>query len=223
MQKTRQTTGPTARHRWRRLLVGALCLAGCQAPPAPLPPPDPQLIASLVSRGDAAAAQQHWDTPLANSALDYYQRALALDPEQLAARRGLETIVERHLTRARSASERHQHQRANDALTQARQIDPNHAGIAPAAAYLELLRTAKRQELHIDRKPLGNRSSTLGNQLQTLGARARAPQCRALIRAGSDADGRWIYQQLARAPGDRRIRAQFEIGIPAMVALLCND
>ncbi|MFK7915086.1 MAG: hypothetical protein AB8B93_14315 [Pseudomonadales bacterium] len=210
------------RLQWLLLIVGASSLAACQSP-APVPAaPDPALIKSLISRGDAAAANGHWDEPAANSARDYYQRARLLDPDSLPIRRRIETIVERYLTRARSAAEQHSHRQAAAWLQQARQVDAEHAGVAPTTAYLEMLASAQRQELDIDRAPLGERTATLANRLKDYGSRARAPDCRTLIRAGNDADGRWIYQQLAQSPGSQRIRAQFEIGTPARVAVLCQ-
>ena len=41
-----------------------------------------------------------------------------------------------------------------------------------------------------------------------------------MIRARNDAEGRWIYQQMADAPGDRRIRAELTFGAPPGVDLL---
>ena len=41
-----------------------------------------------------------------------------------------------------------------------------------------------------------------------------------MIRARSDAEGRWIYQQMADSPGDRRIRAELTLGAPPGVDLL---
>jgi len=41
-----------------------------------------------------------------------------------------------------------------------------------------------------------------------------------MIRAGSDADGRWMYEQLNDGPGQRRIRGEIEIGLPPQVRVL---
>lgn len=214
--------GKCWRPKWLFLIATIGFLAACQSP-APTPePPDPALIEALLNRGDAAAAAGHWDEPAANSARDYYQRALLLDPDSLPIRRRIETIVERYLTRARTAAEQHSHRQAANWLQQARQVDDGHPGIAPASAYLEQLASAQRQELDIAPAPLRERSARLAEQLRNYGTRGREPDCRTQIRAGSDADGRWIYQQLARSPGSTRIRAQFEVGTPARVAVLCQ-
>lgn len=210
---------------WLTGITIALLLGACQTPepvPAEPEPPDPAAVNALVASGDAAADREHWDNPLADSALDYYQRALVLDPDHLPARRRIEAIVERYLTRARSAAERHSHAQARSMLARARLVDAEHPGIAPANAYLEMLASSERQELPISSGQLRDRDASLTQRLARYGGRARSPECRTLIRAGNDADGRWIYQQMAQAAGEGRIRAQFEIGRPAMVALLCN-
>jgi hypothetical protein len=70
---------------------------------------------------------------------------------------------------------------------------------------------------------LRDRSDPLARSLAELGSRARNGNCLAIIRSPSDASGRWIYQQMSRAPGTARIRADIEIGSPPMVELLCFE
>ena len=64
------------------------------------------------------------------------------------------------------------------------------------------------------------RQKNSADELAAFGAPARRANARVSIRAGSDADGRWIYQQLANAPGERRIRAGIEIGLPPQVDVI---
>lgn len=205
-------------------VIGAGTFSGCQSAPAEpeQPTPDADLVAGLVAKGDQAAAIDHWDYPEANSALDYYQRALALDPQNLPARRGLERVMERYLQQARSAADLQNHARARSMLARARLVDPNHPGVAPTQAYLELLRDSTRHELVIDRTALAQRQQHLAGELRALGARARSADCRTLVTAGNDPDYRWIYQSMARAAGSVRIRAQFEVGAPSRVTVLCK-
>ena len=65
-----------------------------------------------------------------------------------------------------------------------------------------------------------NTLKKLAEQLKTLGAQAKAQDAWVIIRARNDAEGRWIYQQLAAAAGDKRIRAELTIGAPPAVDLL---
>ena len=46
------------------------------------------------------------------------------------------------------------------------------------------------------------------------------------VKTTSDAEGRWMYQQMREAPGERRIRAELTIGSPPSVELIelpCTD
>lgn len=199
--------------------------AGCTAPPAkpPAQPPGPdlQVTKALIDRADAAATQEHWDHPYDNSALDYYRRVLALAPDNVDARRGVETLVERYLQRARSAADRQSHGAARSMLARARLVDSEHPGIAPAESYLALLLDSKRQALPMDRAALAARDPGLAHSLKQLGAQARHPDCRTFITVRNDQDYRWIYGRMATAKGQGRIRAQFEVGAPSRVTLLC--
>ncbi|MEM1229431.1 MAG: hypothetical protein AAGI15_02760 [Pseudomonadota bacterium] len=217
-QKYRPASGPG--------LVLLVLLSACQPTLPPLPdgaPTAEQTLAveELVARGDAALASGHLDEPRANSAIDLYRRALAIDPNAMAARRGIEAVAERYLAQARRAAEYGAHDRAARQLATARRTDPKHPGLDPTGAYLSLLRESHRYELDMGRSELAARASSLGARLAAFGTRGREPACRTQIRAPRDADGRWIYQQLSRAPGSQRIRSQFELGAPPRVTVLC--
>jgi hypothetical protein len=213
----------------RALALLALLLAvGCQANLPRLPEgeaaenvePSP-VVERLVASGQAALAAGRIDHPVQNSALDFFKRAQSLDPESLEARRGLEAIVERYLTQARRAAERAAHANARSQLARARLVDAQHPGISPTTAYLALLRDSERFELPVSSPALAARTVDLRASLARFGRRGRDSRCRTQIRAPRDVDGRWLYQQLSAAPGDVRTRAQFEIGSPALIAVLC--
>ena len=159
--------------------------------------------------------------PARGSALGLYDRVLALDPGNAEARRGLEDIAQHHLDLASAAVRRRQLTRAQSMVDWARIVDENHPGIAAAEAQIRLLADARRLRLAVERSQLSARSETLAQSLTRFGTRARKPNCLATIRSPSDASGRWMYQQMSRAPGDARIRADIEIGSPPMVELLC--
>lgn len=216
------------RARYRSVLLLAIGLAGCAAPAPPTVPPteppeviDEARLAALVQRGDAAQRAGHFDHPYPDSALDFYRQALQLEPGWLEARRGVEAIAEQYLSAARRAAERGAHAGARSQLARARLVDAAHPGVGPTTAYLKLLRESQRSELEVKTQALRSRSSDLVARLTNFGSRSRNPACRTQIRAPDDASGRWIYQQLARAPGQERIRAQFELGSPSRVAVLC--
>lgn len=180
-------------------------------------------INELLDAGAFAFERGQLMTPARGSALSAYDAVLAMDPDNLEARRGLELMVERYLQLASEATENKQYARARSMLDRARVVDRQHPGITPVETRLRLLTEADRHRLRIDRRQLRDRSPALGHALADMGKRARDPNCRAEIRVPSDASGRWVYEQMNTAPGDRRIRAQIHIGAPAQVELLCFD
>ena len=220
--------------RGARLAAAVLLVAGCQtaARPeaAPAPPPvaaaagtseDAELVASLLQSADRALDDDHLMYPAKDSALTLYERVLVLDPDNQAARTGVGQIVEKFLQQAQQAAQARDFDEAESFLAKARLVDSKHPAIKPTALQIRLLREARRQHLTLDGTLLRQRDATLATSLADFGGGAKDPDCHVVISAGNDADGRWIYQQLAAAPGDRRLRAQIEISWPPTVELRC--
>ena len=63
------------------------------------------------------------------------------------------------------------------------------------------------------------REASVRRQLQRIGFEAKTRDALCVITARSDPEGRWIYQQLADSPGEKRVRAEIEIGTPPSVEL----
>ena len=206
------------------LMVG---LAGCttaytntsqapQPPPAPVaPPPQPTPQSDEVKRLLAKAAAQiqakSLTTPAGDNALESLQRALALEPAQPdtleAVFRGRERIAEVYLDLADQALRRSDQQRARQLLDRATSVDPEHLGIAALKERLRLMAAAQTHSVALDQRELDLRSSTLAGTLLEAGAAAKRTTAFIQIRARTDAEGRWIYEQLNRAPGGR-LRAE---------------
>lgn len=211
-----------------------ILLMGCQSRPVlPTPQPstiarpppvaavDPSEIQALLDAAEAAMERQQWTYPAQDSALVLFDRVLVMDPGNLLAQRGLERIAEHYLELAEAALQRNQLAAAQAMLEWARLVDAGHPDLEPTARKIDLLTNARRERLALEPGKLRERSSDLSQPLQVLGGQAREPNCRATIRVRSDAEGRWVYQQMNRAPGDARIRAQIQIGSPPLVELLC--
>src|SRR5690606_25041134 len=155
------------------------------------------------------------------SALALYDRVMILDPDNEAARRGLERIVERYLELALSAAEKRRFSEAEAMLNRARLVDPEHPGIDPTDVQVRLLAGAERHVVPLDGEGLRRQDPAVASALRQAGLASRGDGCRVRIVARSDSEGRWIYQQMSDAPGDTRIRAQLDIGSPPRVEVLC--
>ena len=217
--------------------IAALLLGACTTPtptqpdqlpvePA-LPPdiavPDPgetEEFLDLIDTAERALADDRLLTPEDDSAYLYYQQAAAMAPNHPATRRGFERIVERYLQLAQLAMEREQWSHAGFMLSRAEYVNRSHTGIASIREQLEMMSNAERLILRLDRTALRQRTSAVASELMEFGEHARSDNARVSIRVPSDADGRWVYQQLSRSPGERRIRGRIEIGLPPRVTVL---
>jgi len=233
----------THRNVMYRALVATLLLAACQhpvpqpAPPpvaapaapaaAPAPPPvsraaviDEARLDALLEQGDEAFAAGRLLTPIDDCAYDYYRAALQVAPNHPAALHGLGRIADRYLSLADQAAQRGQFATAQSMLERARIVDPNRADIATTAATIARREQADTRHVVLDGAQLAQRAAALATRLRQLGSDAKTTNAWVVIRAGSDADGRWIYQQLARGEGTARIRAELTIGAPPAVDLM---
>ena len=178
-------------------------------------------VERLLAAAEQAMAEDRLTIPEAGSAFALYQELLALVPDHAGARRGLEKIVERYVQLALRAAERQRFPQARSMLARARLVDPAHPAIEPTGQQVALLEGARRERVPLDRAQLQRRAAALAQRLQRLGGRAGRPGCRVSINARSDAEGRWVYQQLNRGAGAVRVRANLRVASPPTVELIC--
>ena len=219
--------------RWAGLLVFGV-LASCAAPPErePESPPavpqaedaaptyDPARLDELLQAAERALAEDRLLTPQSDNAYQHFQDALALEPDLPEARLGFERIVERYLALANRAIERERWASARSMLDRAAVVDRAHLGISALRRQVELLANARREVLRLVQSDVRARTGGVAARLAAFGEHGRQENTRVIIRAASDADGRWIYEQMRNAPGSRRIRASLQIGAPPQVTVL---
>ncbi len=213
------------------LLLSACQVSQPQNRPAPELPPvttpqavkiDPIVLHSLLDQADQALARGDLTFPDDRSAYSAYQAILAIEPEQADAIRGLEHIVEQYIVLALQALERDQLATARSMLARASLVMPEHPSIEPTTMQIRLVEQAERASLKMSQHQLSNPTATgLTQQLATLSKTPKLAQCRFIISAKNDAQGRWIYQQLANGAKSSRIRADIKIRLPAGVQRLC--
>ena len=182
------------------------------APPAPAPTIDLDRLDRLLTLGDAALKAGRLLTPPGDCAYDDYHAALEVAPNHPAALAGLDRIVDRYVAMANDAIQRGRYPRAKNLLERARFINPNHEGIATAEAQIKTFEGSDHRRVALDGASLGARNAELAASLAKLGVEAKADNAWVVITARTDEEGRWIYQQLRQAPGERRIHAELVIG-----------
>ena len=216
------------------LVLSSACKTSV-SPPVPQPPPasaepagaaapeaavDEAALAELLEAADRAIAEDRLMTPANDNAFDYYAQAAELSPAHPAVRTGLERIVERYLILAQQAIGRQRWAGARSMLDRATLVDANHPGIEAMRRQVRLLAGARRLTLALDQQAVRGRLPASAAKLATFGKQAREANARVTIRAANDADGRWMYQQLSKSPGTRRIRASMEVGLPPNVTIV---
>ena len=213
-------------HHLITLLITLGLLACSVLPPSSPPRPgtsvavDWERVEYLLNRAEAAFDKDRLDAPMDDNALAWYRRVLEIAPHQPDATYGIERIVERYIERAMDAIAREAWTTARAELDFAEQIDADSPGIHVVRRQIKLLEKALRWSLTLTADQVRSRSPLASRKLREFGPTARAPNARVNIRAGSDADGRWMYEQLNESSGQRRIRGEIEIGLPPQVRVL---
>ena len=208
-------------------LLMTLGLVACSVLPPSSPPRPATSVAVdwdrveyLLNRAEAAFDKDQLDAPIDDNASAWYRRVLEIAPNQPDATYGIERIVERYIERAMDAIAREAWITARAELDFAEQIDSDSPGIHVLRRQIKLLEKALRWSLTLAAHQVRSRSPLASLKLKEFGPTARASNARVTIRAGSDADGRWMYKQLNESSGKRPIRGEIEIGLPPQVRVL---
>lgn len=162
--------------------------------------------------------KQRLTTPLEDNAYFRYLQVLSRDPDNPDALLGISRIVETYLSWAVAALNRDQFGRASAMLTKANSVDENHPDLAPLWARLEAARQRERDVITLPAQEVADRSKALAQRLLELAQAHQSPQAIIKIHARTDADGRWIYQQMNLGTEDR-LRATIQTGLPPAVQL----
>jgi len=195
--------------------------APARADPQALSDADRAEIRRLLRAASFALADGQLIEPPAYSAVTFYDRALLIDPDNPEARYGIQAVVDRLIDLARRAAEQRKFDEAETILSRAMLVDSGHSGVRPALTQIQLLQTARRNLFRLDPRALDARSATVLSTLREAGQASRSPGCRAIIRARSDEEGRWIYQEMSATAGRDRIRAELLIAGAPSVENVC--
>ncbi|HEY5809026.1 MAG TPA: TonB family protein [Povalibacter sp.] len=124
-------------------------------------PDKPDPVQAELALAKEAFDQGKYLEPANESALDYYRSALALDPENQAAKDGVRAVVDKVLARAETALTSEKLEEAVRTIELARTIDATH----PRLAFLDTQIARERERLKLTQAAdVSNRVRTLVNQ-----------------------------------------------------------
>jgi hypothetical protein len=218
------------RHILLFILLTGLLLSGCstlqpikepakrQSPAAQVQSQALTRVNTLLAQAERAFSRKRLTTPLDDNAYFRYLQVLSIEPENQAAQLGIQQIVETYLAWSITNIEAGQYRRATDMLNKARSIDEQHPSIEALGNRIARAQTSRKDSFRLDQHELTSRSDAAIGKLHEIGRSAEKHQARVRIVAATDADGRWIYQQLNNASLNR-IRATIELGSPPTIQL----
>lgn len=199
------------------------------ASPAPTTNTQQQRIARLLSDADYALSQNRLLTPIEDNAFDRYQSVLIMEPDNQAARAGLQAVGLRYVELARNAMGRGQFKEAQAYINNARSIDSSNPLVPELETTLRRARAAQPapkaytpgpNETLLDAAELTRKSAALIAQLEQLAQRARRTGELVIIYARNDAEGRWIYSQMREALEDFLLRGDIRISAQPRVEFI---
>lgn len=234
------------RYCWLMALITASVLIGCQTqtPSEPAretpagveaePAADPratraQTLEAWLDQADRALSEDRLLTPPEDNAHDRYRAVLYLDPDNRRAESGLQAIVLRYLDLARSAARQGAFAQAREMLERASTVDPDNSLVAELAR--EVAEAEERRKLKapmvrsedsylLDPGRLARRDASLVEKLHELAQTVKDTGAFVLIVSRTDAEGRWIYQQMRDALPNYLLRGNIKRGSPPQIKLL---
>ncbi|WP_096085355.1 hypothetical protein [Agaribacterium haliotis] len=193
-------------------------------------PSAPSVADSMVASGEALFKQGRMIRPEQDNAYLRYRAALIMEPDNEAARSGLQAIALAEVEQLRQSLAAGKLTYTGRQLKQLEALFPDNAVLsdfsrqfkqAQAKAYAKR-RTqqasvkADANTIVLNKKDLSARNDSIKAQLSELARKIEKSQEGLMIYARSDAEGRWIYQQMREAVPDYRIRGDIRIGQPSL-------
>ncbi|WP_347332404.1 hypothetical protein [Marinimicrobium locisalis] len=228
-------------------LVTGLLVSGCATEPAttspeespsataeaPAPKPKPaqtraEKIERWLNQADNALAHDRLLSPLGDNAHDRYRAVLLYDPDNTRARSGLQAIALRYLDLARSAAARSALTQARGYLELADTVDPGNPLVKEMRQNLRAQRermanaealSEEGKTISVNPELLRQRADPLVEKLHALARRVRESGEFVLIISRTDAEGRWIYQQMREGASGQVLRGDIKIGSPPRIEL----
>lgn len=211
------------------LSIPLLLSIGCQStkpiPDTPRNAAPPQIEANLLridkllGEAEQALAKQRLTTPVDDNAYLRYLQVLAIDKNNQEAEAGIARIVETYLGWAVEAIDQFQFTRAADMLNKANSLNDAHPALETLRERITTERSRETQSFRISQQEIVRKDQNLTNRLAEIAKTSEYRRAMVRISARSDADARWIYQQMNLAT-ESRIRATIHSGRSPSVQLI---
>ncbi|MFT4997298.1 MAG: hypothetical protein ACJA0M_002281 [Chitinophagales bacterium] len=176
-------------------------------------------VTLLLAKANEAIERGRFVAPQFDNANGYYRQLLVLSPTNDQALAGIQNLAEILSLKAKQSLEVDRIQDYRVYTSWIRQIAPG----SPLLAELKGLDPARQDggnSWAISSSDLAARNSSARKKIKQAALTAKAYASRVKIIAPTDADGRWIYQQMRVFADDFLFRSSFIIGDkPAIVAL----
>lgn len=220
--------------RWS-VYLGALLLLGCatepQQPPAKVVEPHVSretVVDNLLRRAERALQADRLASPAHDNAADRYRAVLKLDPDNSQAKTGLQLVVMRYVDLARDALAKSRIEKADYFLARARGVggvESSNSLLLDLHQHIQAAKAAKKAEsagqnrFDLDTTMLSRKAPELQALLADIAQRVRETDEALLIVARTDAEGRWLYQQMRRSVPGYRLRGDIKIGKRPYISL----
>ena len=176
-----------------------------------------------LEAAERALEEDRLMTPVDDNAYDRYQAILLVEPGNLRARSGLQAITLRYLELARSAMQKGRLAHAQTMLERGAKVDPDSPLVARVRQSLQEARQRQKQApvmegedqdkvYELNPYHLSQRASELVEELHRVARRVREEEAFVLIISRTDAEGRWIYQQMRDAVPGYLLRGNIHLG-----------
>ncbi len=190
------------------------------------------VIDRLLQDAEIALSRDQLMTPSHRNALDKYKAVLLFDKSNTDALLGIGKVVTRYCELAQSSASKGQFGQAKVFLARAESIEPDMSVIATTRKFIAQtqrnftqlvtlqnpVEKKNNSEISLSRPQLQNRAQSLADELQTIALEIRETDQYVLIVAPTDADGRWVYQEMKKAVPGYRLRGDIRRGkIPKIV------
>jgi len=192
------------------LILLSLLLLACQMQQIDPAAEQKKQVADLLGKGQAALQQDQLIAPENDCAVHYFREVLSIVPDQPQAQEGMQAVFNRYLDFARTAHNSGDFTQALAMVDQAEAILPptaisqamrtqileEQARVAAARAKKLAATKAKGVDYLLSIEGLDKKDDKIQQRLKVIAEHVRTIKGSIRIEARSDAEGRWIYEQM---------------------------